>query len=313
MTAKILSGKEVADSIKGKVSEEVEILKNERGISPCLTVVRVGEDAASAVYVGNKVKTSEEIGMISEHKHLPETTTQEELLNLVEELNNRDDVDGILVQLPLPKHLDEREILEKIDPLKDVDGFHPINVGRLSQGQMSLVPCTPAGVIEILKFYEIPIAGKHAVVIGRSNIVGKPMAQLLLAENATVTICHSRTENIAEISSQADILIAAVGRAGFVRGDFIKNGATIIDVGINSFSDAEKANELFGDDELSKRLNTIEKRGATIVGDVNPKEAKEKAANFTPVPGGVGLLTVAMLMKNTVEAAKMRRLTGEVK
>lgn len=309
MTAKILSGKEVADSIKQKVAEEVKSLKNEHGFSPCLVVVRVGEDAASAVYVGNKVKTSEELGLISEHKHLSETTTQKELLSLVEELNNRDDVDGILVQLPLPKHLDEKEILEKINPLKDVDGFHPINVGRLSQGHSSLVPCTPAGVIEILKFYEIPIAGKHAVVIGRSNIVGKPMAQLLLAENATVTICHSRTENIAEISSQADILIAAVGRAGFVRADFIKNGASVIDVGINSVSDSEKAKELFGADELEKRLNTIEKRGATLVGDVNPKEAKENAANFTPVPGGVGLLTVAMLMKNTVEAAKMRRFS----
>lgn len=307
MTAKILSGKEVADSIKQKVSVEVSNLKTEHGFSPCLVVVRVGEDAASAVYVGNKVKTSEELGLISEHKHLSETTTQEELLNLVEELNNREDVDGILVQLPLPKHLDEREILEKIDPQKDVDGFHPINVGRLSQGQPSLVPCTPAGVIEILKFYEIPIAGKHAVVIGRSNIVGKPMAQLLLAENATVTICHSRTENIAGISSQADILIAAVGRTGFVRGDFIKSGATVIDVGINSVSEIETAKELFGADELEKRLNTIEKRGATLVGDVNPKEAKENAANFTPVPGGVGLLTVAMLMKNTVDAAKMRR------
>ena len=227
---------------------------------------------------------------------------------MVEELNNREDVDGILVQLPLPKHINENEILEKINPAKDVDGFHAINVGKLSQGIPALVPCTPAGVIEILKFYEIPISGKHAVVIGRSNIVGKPMAQLLLQENATVTICHSRTENISEICSQADILIAAVGRAGFVRGDFIKDGATVIDVGINSVSDKEKANELFGADELEKRLNTIEKRGATLVGDVNPKEAKEKAANFTPVPGGVGLLTVAMLMKNTVEAAKMRRL-----
>ncbi len=308
MTAKILSGKEVADSIKQKVAEEVKELEAEHGFRPCLVAVRVGEDAASAVYVGNKVKTSEELGLISEHRHLPETTTQEELLKLVKELNEREDVDGILVQLPLPKHINENEILEKINPAKDVDGFHAINVGKLSQGIPALVPCTPAGVIEILKFYEIPISGKHAVVIGRSNIVGKPMAQLLLAENATVTICHSRTENISEICSQADILIAAVGRAGFVRADFIKDGATVIDVGINSVSDKEKARELFGEDELEKRLNTIEKRGATIVGDVNPKEAKEKAANFTPVPGGVGLLTVAMLMKNTVEAAKMRRI-----
>jgi len=308
MTAKILNGKEVADSIKQKVAGEVEKLKAEHDFQPRLVVVRVGEDSASAVYVGNKVKTSEELGLISEHRHLPEETTQEELLKLVIELNNRDDVDGILVQLPLPKHVDEKEILEKIDPAKDVDGFHPINVGRLSQGQPSLVPCTPAGVIEILKFYEIPIAGKHAVVIGRSNIVGKPMAQLLLAENATVTICHSRTENIAEITSQADILVAAVGRTNFVRGDFIKSGAAVIDVGMNNAENEEIARELFAEDELEKRLNTIAKRGATLVGDVNPKEAKEKAGYFTPVPGGVGLLTVAMLMKNTLEAAKMRRL-----
>ena len=307
MTAKILSGKTVAAAIKQKVAEDVKNLYETENFRPCLVAVRVGEDAASAVYVGNKVKTSEELGLISEHIHLPAETTQNELLKLVEELNNRDDVDGILVQLPLPKHLNEAEILEKINPAKDVDGFHAINVGKLWQGQPALVPCTPAGVIEILKFYEIPMRGKHAVVIGRSNIVGKPMAQLLLQNDATVTICHSRTENIARICSNADILIAAVGRAGFVRGDFIKTGATVVDVGINSVSDTTFARELFGADELEKRLNTIERRGATLVGDVNPKEALEKAANFTPVPGGVGLLTVAMLMKNTVEAAKMRR------
>ncbi len=308
MTAKILSGKQVAEAIKQTVADEVAELEKTHNFRPCLVAVRVGEDAASEVYVGNKVKTSKELGLTGEHKHLHAKTTQKELLDLVKELNERDDVDGILVQLPLPKHINENEILEKINPLKDVDGFHAINVGKLSQGQPALVPCTPAGVIEMLKFYNIPISGKHAVVIGRSNIVGKPMAQLLLAENATVTICHSRTENIANIASQADILIAAVGRAGFVRGDFIKDGATVIDVGINSVSDKEKAVELFGADELEKRLNTIEKRGATLVGDVNPKEAKEIAANFTPVPGGVGLLTVAILMKNTLDAAKMRRL-----
>ncbi len=197
--------------------------------------------------------------------------------------------------------------MERINPDKDVDGFHPVNVGRLSQGQKALAPCTPAGVIEILKRSDIEIAGKHAVVVGRSNIVGKPMAMLLLQENATVTVCHSRTTNLAEITSQADILIAAIGRAGFVRGEHIKTDATVVDVGINNVSDAGFAKELFDESELEKRLNTIEKRGFTLVGDVNPKEAKAKAANFTPVPGGVGLLTVAMLMKNTVEAAKMRR------
>ena len=311
MAARILSGKEIAEEIKREVAEEVRRLQEDHGFRPCLAVVRVGEDPASAVYVGSKVKTSEELGMISEHHHPSDDISHEELLRIVLDLNNRDEVDGILVQLPLPKQIDEREILEAIDPEKDVDGFHPINVGKLSQGQKALVPCTPAGIIEILKRSGIPIAGEHAVIIGRSNIVGKPMAQLLLQENATVTICHSRTRNLAEIASQADILVAAIGRAGFVRAEYIKPNATVIDVGMNNVSDAEQAKELFGEDELEKRLNTIAKRGFTLVGDVNPKEAKEKASNFTPVPGGVGLLTVAMLMKNTVEAAKMRRLESK--
>jgi methylenetetrahydrofolate dehydrogenase (NADP+)/methenyltetrahydrofolate cyclohydrolase len=308
MTAKIISGKEIADAIKQEAAEEVSRLKNEHGFQPLLAVVRVGEDAASAVYVGSKVKTSQEIGMISEHHHLSADATHEEVLQLVEELNNRAEVDGILVQLPLPPQINEKEILETVDPEKDVDGFHPMNVGRLAQGQKTLAPCTPAGIIEILKRRNIKIAGEHAVVVGRSNIVGKPMAMLLLQENATVTICHSRTKNLAEITSQADILIAAVGRAGFVRGEHIKPGATVIDVGINNFSDAQTARELFDTDELEKRLKTIETRGFTLVGDVNPREGKEKAGNYTPVPGGVGLLTVAMLMRNTIDAAKARRL-----
>jgi methylenetetrahydrofolate dehydrogenase (NADP+) / methenyltetrahydrofolate cyclohydrolase len=203
--------------------------------------------------------------------------------------------------------INEKEILEAIDPSKDVDGFHPINVGFLSQGEKALVPCTPAGVIEMLKRSGIEIAGQHAVIVGRSNIVGKPMAMLLLQENATVTICHSRTRDLPSITKQADILVAAIGRPGFIRGEHIREGATVVDVGINNVSDVDIARELFGEDEIEKRLAAIEKRGFTLVGDVNPKEAKEKAGNFTPVPGGVGLLTVAMLMKNTVEAAKMRR------
>jgi len=302
-SARILSGAEIAEAVKREVAEEIKNLD----YRPGLTVVRVGEDEASAVYVGNKVKTSDELGINSEHIHLPAETSQAELLKIVDELNAREDVDGILVQLPLPKQIDENLVLERINPDKDVDGFHPVNVGRLSQGQTALAPCTPAGVIEILKRSGIEIAGKHAVIVGRSNIVGKPMAMLLLQENATVTICHSRTANLAEITSQADILVAAIGRAGFVRGEHIKTGATVVDVGINNVSDADFARELFDETELEKRLNTIEKRGSTLVGDVNPKEAKAKAANFTPVPGGVGLLTVAMLMKNTVEAAKTRR------
>ncbi len=307
MTAKILSGREIAESIKEEVRNEVARLFEEQGFRPGLTVVRVGEDPASAVYVGNKVKTSHELGIVSEHIHLEADTTHDEVLSTVKRLNRRDDIDGILVQLPLPDHIDENAILEAIDPQKDVDGFHPMNVGRLNQGQRSLVPCTPAGVIEILKRSGIGIAGKHAVVVGRSNIVGKPMAALLLKENATVTICHSRTTYLPSITRQADILVAAIGKAGFVRGEHISEGATVIDVGINSVSDIDLAADLFSEEDLPKRLAAIEKRGSTLVGDVNPKEAIEKAANFTPVPGGVGLLTVAMLMKNTVEAAKMRR------
>lgn len=303
-SARILSGAPVAEAIKREVGTEIKTLSYQPG----LTVVRVGEDEASAVYVGNKVKTSRELGIRSEHLHLPAETSQDELVKIVDQLNERDDVDGILVQLPLPKLIDEAAILERINPEKDVDGFHPVNVGRLSQGVETLAPCTPAGVIEILKRSEIDIAGRHAVIVGRSNIVGKPMAMLLLQENATVTICHSRTTNLAEITSRADILVAAIGRAGFVRGEHIKAGATIVDVGINNVSDINLAKELFDETEIEKRLATIEKRGFTLVGDVNPKEAKAKASNFTPVPGGVGLLTVAMLMKNTVGAAKMRRL-----
>jgi methylenetetrahydrofolate dehydrogenase (NADP+)/methenyltetrahydrofolate cyclohydrolase len=307
MNAKILAGKEFADAIKSEVSDEIAYLLKEHAITPCLSVVRVGDDPASAVYVGNKVKTSEAIGLRSEHHHLPATVSHSEVLELVLDLNKRDDVDGILVQLPLPEQIDGREILEAIDPGKDVDGFHPINVGRLSLGEKALVPCTPAGVIEILKRSGIEIAGQNAVIVGRSNIVGKPMAMLLLQENATVAICHSRTRNLPEVTRQADILVAAIGRAGFIRGEHIREGATVIDVGINNVSDKNLAPELFGEDEIEKRLAAIEKRGFTLVGDVNPKEAMEKAGNFTPVPGGVGLLTVAMLMKNTVESARMRR------
>lgn len=307
MTAILLQGRQIADEIKREVRDEIVRLFEENGIRPGLTAVRVGEDPASSVYVGNKVKTSHELGIASEHIHLDADTTHDELLRVVQKLNGRDDVDGILVQLPLPRHMDEAAILEAIDPAKDVDGFHPVNVGKLHQGVRSLVPCTPAGVIEILKRSDIDIAGKHAVVVGRSNIVGKPMAALLLRENATVTICHSRTKDLPSITRQADILVAAIGQAGFVRGEHIRDGATVIDVGINNVSDRAFAAELFSESDLPKRLTAIENRGSTLVGDVNPKEAIEKAAFFTPVPGGVGLLTVAMLMKNTVDAAKMRR------
>ena len=304
MTAKLLSGKEISESIKSEVRSAVAELP----FQPCLAVVRVGEDPASAVYVGSKVRTVEELGMRSEHYHLADDVSQEELLSLVAKLNGDPEVDGILVQLPLPKHIDESSVIERIDPEKDVDGFHPVNVGRLSLGEDSLVPCTPAGVIEMLKRSGIEIAGKHAVIVGRSNIVGKPMAMLLLRENATVTICHSRTSDLRAITQQADILVAAIGRAGFIHGKHIREGATVVDVGINSVSDPAVVNELFDGEDLAKRLATLEKRGATLVGDVSPRDAMAKAAYFTPVPGGVGLLTVAMLMKNTVEAAKRRRM-----
>ncbi len=307
MTAKLLSGSVIADAIKVEISAELLDIREIHGFSPCLAVVQVGDDPASAVYVGNKVKTSEQLGIVSEHRHFPADVSEEELLSVVKELNENEDVDGILVQLPLPKHIDETLILEAIDAEKDVDGFHPVNVGRLSQGQITLVPCTPAGVIQILKRSGIEIAGSHAVVVGRSNIVGKPMAALLLQENATVTICHSRTRDLAFITRQADILVAAIGRTGFITAEHIKPGATVIDVGINNVTDRTLLPDLFTDEEQEKRIAAIEKRGFTLTGDVNQRDAMETAGSFTPVPGGVGLLTIAMLMRNTVDAAKARR------
>lgn len=312
MPARILSGKEISNSIKSEVADDVAEMVEVQGVRPCLAVVRVGEDPASAVYVGSKVRTAEELGIRSEHIHFSADTTREEILNSVKELNDRADVDGILVQLPLPGHVNEREIIESIDPEKDVDGFHPINAGRLTQGHPSLAPCTPAGVIEILKRSNIEITGKHAVVVGRSNIVGKPMAAMLLNESATVTVCHSRTRDLASITQQADILVAAIGRPAFIRGEHIPAGATVVDVGINNLTDEAAAREYFEGDELARRLKAIAERGFTLVGDVHPNDARRLAANFTPVPGGVGLLTVAMLMKNTVTAARMRRKTAEM-
>lgn len=305
--AEILSGAKISDQIKCEVAAEVEELWLKHSFKPLLTVVRVGEDPASAVYVSNKVKTSQELGLISEHHALPETTTHEELLALVLSLNERPEVDGILVQLPLPKHINAVEILEHIAPEKDVDGFHPLNVGRLAQGLDALAPCTPAGVIELLQRYNIPIRGKSACVVGRSNIVGRPMAQMLLEKDATVTICHIYTENLFEYTRLADILVVAVGKIALIRREHIKPGATVIDVGTNNLSDEAMAHELFDEPELEKRLGIIKKRGSTMVGDVHPRDAHETAGKLTPVPGGVGLLTVAMLMKNTLKAAKARR------
>jgi methylenetetrahydrofolate dehydrogenase (NADP+)/methenyltetrahydrofolate cyclohydrolase len=300
---KILSGKEIAEAIKREVAEEVKKMPT----PPCLHVIQVGDNEASAVYVANKIKSACEVGIISHYKHFPATITQAELLEKIRQLNADNSVDGILVQLPLPPHINKDVILESIHPEKDVDGFNPVNAGKLFQGKQTIPPCTPAGVIEMLKRSHIRIKGKKAVVVGRSNIVGKPMAMMLLQENATVTICHSCTENLEGITSQADILIAAIGKAGFIREKHIKEGAVVIDVGINKVTDESLVRELFDQTELEKRLKAVKEKGFTLVGDVNPKDAKQRAGFFTPVPGGVGLLTVAMLMKNTLKASQLRK------
>src|SRR5689334_10008020 len=302
---RLLDGAVVAAQIKQEVQSEVERMVDTTGYRPCLAVVRVGEDPASAVYVRGKIKASEEIGIRSEHHALPESTSTDELLALVNDLNQRDDVDGVLVQLPLPRQIDETTIIEAIDPAKDVDGFHPVNAGRLAMGRPVFVPCTPAGIIELLDYNAIEIRGANACVVGRSQIVGRPMAQLLLQRDATVTICHSRTRDLAAVTRQADLLVVAIGRAGMIGREHIKPGAVVIDVGMNKVSDADDVRRLFGA-AAEKRLEVVAKRGATLVGDVNPAEAREVAGMFTPVPGGVGLLTVAMLMKNTLKAAKLR-------
>ncbi|MGH9883772.1 MAG: bifunctional 5,10-methylenetetrahydrofolate dehydrogenase/5,10-methenyltetrahydrofolate cyclohydrolase, partial [Pyrinomonadaceae bacterium] len=296
--AMLLEGAPVAEQIKREVAEEIQRL-GQQGVKPALAAVRVGDDPASEVYVRNKIRACEEVGIRSEHHALPGSTTQTELLQLVSSLNAREDVDGILVQLPLPKGIDESAVLEAVDPAKDVDGFHPLNVGRLSLGKPTLVPCTPAGIMELLGRNGITISGANACVVGRSQIVGRPMAQLLLQKDATVTICHSRTRDLPAVTRQADILVAAIGRAGFIRGEHIKPGATVVDVGMNQIRDEASARTLFKDD-LERRLETIAKRGYTLIGDVNPGEAMDVAGRLTPVPGGVGLLTVAMLMSNTV-------------
>lgn len=307
MAAKILSGREIAAAVLSEVKDEVSRMEAAYGSAPGLAVLRVGDDPASAVYVENKVRACNEVGIRSQHIHLPQTVSADELFKRLASLNEDLYTDGILVQLPLPPHLDVQAITEFIEVDKDVDGFHPTNVGRLSQGRECLAPCTPAGIIEILKRSGIEIEGRNAVIVGRSNIVGKPLAAMMINENATVTVCHSRTRNLAEITRSADILVAAIGRTGYIRSEHIRPGATVIDVGINRVSGPDFAAELFAGEELQKRLAAIEHRGSTLVGDVNPKEAIETAGYYTPVPGGVGLLTVAMLLKNTVTAARMRR------
>lgn len=278
----IIDGKKVSAEVKEKVRQQTLELKETHGITPGLAVVIVGDDPASRVYVNNKKKACELVGFKSEEYALPAETTQDKLLELVNTLNNKDDINGILVQLPLPKHLDDKAVIAAISPQKDVDAFHAVNVGKIMLGEYDFLPCTPSGVMEMLHSYNIEVSGKNCVVIGRSNIVGKPMAMLLLHENGTVTICHSRTKNLADITKQADILVAAVGRPKFVTADMVKEGAVVIDVGMDR-------------DENGK-----------LCGDVDFENVKDKCSYITPVPGGVGPMTIATLMKNTLKAARIQ-------
>jgi methylenetetrahydrofolate dehydrogenase (NADP+)/methenyltetrahydrofolate cyclohydrolase len=304
METRILDGKKIASQIKAEVAEEAEQL-NSRGIKPGLAAVLVGENPASQLYVNSKTKTCAELGMYSEKVELSSDSSTEELLEVVAGLNNSDEIDGILIQLPLPDHVDEEAILSAVDPSKDVDGFHPVNVGRLSIGDFTLAPCTPMGIMEMLRREGVALKGAEAVVVGRSNIVGKPMALLMLHQHATVTLCHSRTKDLAGVCRRADILVAAVGRTALVTKDFIKEGAVIVDVGMNRVETLEQVVDLFGED--SPRVNVWKKRGATLVGDVHPRDPMGVAAAVTPVPGGVGPLTIAHLMKNTLLACQARR------
>jgi len=303
MPARILDGTKIANDIRSEVAAEVKAMAA-AGIRPGLAVVLVGHNPASEIYVRSKVKACEEVGICSEQHTPPDTATTAELLALVEDLNRRDEIDGILVQLPLPSQVDSKRVLMAVDPAKDVDGFHPVNVGFLSTQRAGLVPCTPAGVIEILKRSAISIAGQEAVVVGRSDIVGKPAAMLLINANATVTVCHSKTHDLPGVCRRADILVAAIGRAGMITRDFVKPGATVIDVGMNKVTDPAEFARLFAGN--AKREETFRTKGSTLAGDVHPAVA-EVAGALTPVPGGVGPLTIAMLMYNTVKAAKMRR------
>jgi methylenetetrahydrofolate dehydrogenase (NADP+)/methenyltetrahydrofolate cyclohydrolase len=303
MMARILDGAAIAAQIKQEVAEEVRMLAA-RGVRPGLAAVLVGNVAASEIYVRNKVRICGEVGIYSDLITRPETVTTAELLELVASLNARDEIDGILIQLPLPAQVDVKTVLDSILPAKDVDGLHPLNAGLLQAGRTALAPCTPAGVIEILKRSQIPISGRHAVVVGRSDLVGKPAAMLLLHQNATVTICHSKTRNLGEVTRQADILVAAIGRPGFITPEMVTPGATLIDVGINRITERADFDRFFAGN--AKREAAFAKNGSTLVGDIHPK-AFEVAGAYTPVPGGVGLLTTAMLMSNTVRAAKMRR------
>jgi methylenetetrahydrofolate dehydrogenase (NADP+) / methenyltetrahydrofolate cyclohydrolase len=303
MPALILDGTKIAQQIRSEAAAEVKTMMA-AGLRPGLAVVLVGHNPASEIYVRGKVKACEEVGIYSQKLTPADSVTTAELLAIIEDLNRRDDIDGILVQLPLPVQVDSKKVLLAVDPAKDVDGFHPMNVGFLSTQRPGLVPCTPAGVIEILKRSNIPIAGTEAVVVGRSDIVGKPAAMLLINANATVTVCHSKTHDLPGVCRRADILVAAIGRAGMITREFVKPGATVIDVGMNTVTDQDEFQRFFAGN--AKRGDSFRKKGSTLMGDVHPDVA-DIAGAITPVPGGVGPLTIAMLMFNTIKAAKMRR------
>lgn len=303
--AKILDGKKVSEKIKNQVREEVLKLKNKK-VNIKLSVILAGNNPASQVYVKNKIKLAEEIGIISEVLRFENDITEEILSYHISNLNENDEVDGILVQLPLPETIETYRILEQIDPLKDVDGFHPYNIGLLQLGRARLKPCTPTGIIELLKEYNIEIKGKEAVIVGRSDIVGKPMAIMLLQENATVTICHSKTENLKEVTSRADILVAAIGKTGFIKKDMVKKGAVVVDVGINTIKTKNEALKFLSKDPL--RLQKFMEKGSALIGDVDYYDVFDKVSYITPVPGGVGPLTVAVLMSNCLKAALARRI-----
>jgi methylenetetrahydrofolate dehydrogenase (NADP+)/methenyltetrahydrofolate cyclohydrolase len=301
----VLDGNRIRDQIKEECRPRIDAFRNRAGRPPGLSVVLVGDNPASQVYVRSKTRTAADLGMFSETITPAATITTAELLALIDALNVREDVDGILVQLPLPAHIDAQRILLAVDPRKDVDGFHPLNSGNLMAGRPAPRPCTPAGIIEMLKRYRIAIAGTRAVVIGRSDIVGKPMALLLLQENATVTICHSKTRDLPAVCRQADLLVAAIGRAAMVTADFIREGATVIDVGMNRIEARADVERYFPGS--SAKLAAFEKSGSLLIGDVDPVAMAERAGAWTPVPGGVGPLTIAMLMANTITCAELNR------
>jgi methylenetetrahydrofolate dehydrogenase (NADP+) / methenyltetrahydrofolate cyclohydrolase len=304
MAATFINGTQIADDVKREAAAEVEALKA-RGIHPGLAVILVGDDAASSAYVNLKARTCEQLGIYSRKVTLPSSVTTDQLLAEVNKLNEDGAIDGILIQLPLPKHVNKHAVLEGVDPVKDVDGFHSRNLGSLLLGHETLVACTPLGVMELLERSGVKLEGANAVVLGRSDDVGKPQAVLLMHANATVTICHSRTRNLPEVTRQADILVAAIGKTAMVTRDFVKPGAVVIDVGTNKVASKDEVRRLFGDD--AARWKDFDKRGYIWAGDVDERSVKEVASMMTPVPGGVGPMTIATLMKNTVKAARMRR------